>query len=122
MTGVDPGLLKETIQVMPLGVNIKSVLRFYWNDLNITQGKYWLFHEVGLPAVTAAPTDDILTTSPTGTYPLSIPLPKILSPASPDTDKPNQALRVPGGIEIRVGLGVAVAAGFTITAMGGDYA
>lgn len=122
VTGVDPGCLKETIQVMALGVQVKSSLRFYWSDPILTQGKYWLFHEVALPAVTAAPADDILTTSPSGGYPLTVTLPKILSPASPDTTKPNQALRVPGGAEIRIGLGTAVASGYTVIAMGGDYA
>lgn len=113
-TGGAAGGLIESIEVYPLGVNVKSVLRLYYTQPFKTG--YFLFRETVLPAITAAVNDDVLTG-----YPIRVALPKILAPASPDPAKPNDGLRVPAGIEIRCALGVAIASGVIVTLTGGDY-
>lgn len=104
----------ETIEIYPLGANVKTVLRLYYT-LPYLAG-YQLFREVTLPAVAAAPTDDVITG-----YPIKVSLPKVLFPASPNPAVPNEGLRVPSGCEIRCALGVAIASGVIVTATGGDY-
>lgn len=114
LAGGASGSLIESIEVYPLGVNIKTVLRLYYTQPP-TPG-FILLREVTLPAVAAAPTNDVITG-----YPIKVSLPKILAPASPDPTKPNDGLRIPAGVEIRAALGVAIASGVIVTCFGGDY-
>lgn len=114
LSGGSTGALIESIEVYPLGTNIKTVLRLYYTQPPVPG--FILFREVVLPAVAAAPTDDVITG-----YPIKVSLPKILAPASPDPTKPNDGLRIPAGVEIRAALGVAIASGVIVTCFGGDY-
>lgn len=113
-TGGAAGGLIESIEVYPLGTNVKSVLRLYYR-LPFLAG-YQLFREIVLPAVGAAPADDVITG-----YPVRVPLAKIMFPASPNPSTPNDGLRVPSGVEIRCALGVAIASGVIVTLTGGEY-
>lgn len=113
-SGGSAGSFIETIEVMALGNNIKSVLRLYYKLPLETQ--YRLFTEHTLPAVANASETDALAD-----YPRGVDLPKVLFPASPDPTKPNGGLRLPAGCEIAVALGIAVAEGVVVTVFGGDY-
>lgn len=110
----DNGSLAEAIEVYPLGANAKTVLRLYGNFSGTTT--YKLLKELALPIVAAAPGDDVLAG-----YPLRFNLFKILFPASNTPATPNDALRVPGGYELRVALGSAIASGVNVALVGGNY-
>lgn len=86
------------IKIKPLGTNVTSVARFWINNgsTNATAANNFLFAEVTLPATTA---------TTTALPDLSVPL--------------NFAL--PAGYKINWALGIAVAAGWQATVVGGNY-
>lgn len=113
-TAVGAGAFIESLQIMSLGANIKSVLRVYYKlPLSST---YDLFTERTIPAIATAAADEKLQDNP-----LTVDLPKVLFPASPNPQVPNGGLRIPPGVEIAVGLGVAIASGVVVTIFGGEY-
>lgn len=89
----------QRLRMKAAGTNVAAVMRVYLNNgsTNTTATNNSFYGEVSLPATTAS------TTS-----------------ATVDIDYPmNFAL--PPGFRIYVGLGAAVAAGWTVTAIGGEY-
>lgn len=118
------GALAEQIEVMARGVMVQTVLLFFHKLPTETTPTWRLAGEVFLPAVTAAPNNNILTTSPAGTYPLSVPLKKILSPVSSDANNPHRGLRLNSlerPFQWGVGVGTAIASPVTVTMYGGEY-
>lgn len=113
-TGGPAGGLIESIEVIALGANVQTVLRLFYR-LPLGDG-YQLFRETSLPAVSAAPTDNVITG-----YPVRVALPKIMFPASPNPATPNDGLRVPSGVEIAIALGVPIVSGVIVSCYGGEF-
>jgi len=114
-TAGDDGSLIETIQVYPLGDNVATVARFFY-QLQGTTGYTLLPFELSLTATSSTGN----TTAISG-YPLEVVLPKILFPASPTPGTPNRGLRLPAGTQLYTALGTAVATGVIVSCYGGDY-
>lgn len=113
------GAICETIQIMPVGINVASVLYLFFQLATITPTRWDFFNEITLPAVTAIPNNAPLTAG--GSYPLSVPLPAILFPASQNPSTPNRGLRLNAeGVVWGVALGTAIAAGVNVTMFGGE--
>ena len=109
------GSFIESIEVIPLGANIQTVLRVYL--LHAAVSSSWLLiDELSLPAVAAAPPDNIISG-----YPLIVELPRVMFPASPNPATPNRGLRLPADASLAVALGTAVSSGYNVIAYGGDY-
>lgn len=113
-TGGAAGGLIEAIEVYALGANVQSVLRLFYS-LPLGTG-YNLFCETLLPAVAAAPADNVIAG-----YPVKVALPKIMFPASPNPAVPNEGLRVPAGVEIAVALGTIIDSGVVVSCFGGEF-
>jgi len=96
--GADGAFLQK-LRIRPKGTNVATVLRVFLNNgaTPTTATNNMLFDEIGLPATT-----NIETTSIVG---LELPM--------------NIAL--PAGWRVYVTLGTAVAGGYSVTAVGGDY-
>lgn len=93
------GSYLEKIKIRPKGTNVASVLRVFINNgsTNATASNNVLFDEIGLPATT--------NTEVAAVAGLVIPM--------------NIAL--PAGYKINVTLGTAVAGGYAVAGVGGDY-
>ena len=93
------GSYLQKLVVRPLGTNVASVLRVFVNNgsSNATADNNALIAEVGLQAVT----NTEVAANPGNEVALNVPLPP--------------------GYRVLVALGSAVAGGYTVTAMGGDY-
>lgn len=114
------GALCEAIQIMPVGVNVASVLYLFFQLSTVTPARWDFFQELALPAVTAIPNNAVLTAG--GSYPLSVTLPPILFPASSSPATPNRGLRLNAeGVIWGVALGSAIAAGVNVTMFGGEF-
>ncbi len=89
----------QKLIIRPRGTNVASVIRVFLNNglTNVTAVNNALIGEVGLPATTISEVGAL----PGLELPLNIP--------------------VPPGYKINVTLGTAVAGGYAVTAMGGDY-
>lgn len=113
------GALCEVIQIMPVGVNVASVLYLFFQLATVTPARWDFFQELALPAVTATPNNAVLTAG--GSYPLSVTLPPILFPASNSPATPNRGLRLNAeGVIWGVALGTAIASGVNVTMFGGE--
>lgn len=98
----------DTIKIKPLGANVQTVLRLFINNgsTNSTPANNTLFKEILLPATTLTETD-AMTTSAASTI---------------QFDGVNhELLALPAGYKINAVLGTAVAAGYQITVIGGDF-
>ena len=89
----------QKLIIRPRGTNVASVIRVFLNNglTNATAANNALIGEVGLPATTISEVGALAGLE----LPLNIP--------------------VPPGYKINVTLGTAVAGGYAVTAMGGDY-
>lgn len=89
----------QRLRFKAIGTNVAAVMRIYLNNgsANTTATNNSFYGEVSLPATTA------ITTAATAEidYPINVALPP--------------------GFRIYVGLGAAVAAGWVVTAIGGEY-
>jgi hypothetical protein len=96
--GADGAFLQKLI-VRPRGTNVASVLRVFLNNglTNGTAANNVLIAEVGLPATTNTEVAAIAGAE----IPINLP--------------------IPAGYKINVTLGTAVAGGYAVTAVGGDY-
>lgn len=99
----------DQIKARALGTNVQTVLRLFVNDgLGVLAANFTLVYEKMLPASTAAATDitgidiDILIPKDTGVNVCPIPY---LAP----------------GQKIYASIGTTVAAGWSVSAYGGDY-
>jgi len=120
INGDGNGAVCETIQIMPVGINVASVLYLFFQLATVTPARWDFFQEIALPAVTATPNNAVLTAA--GSYPLSVPLPTVLYPASQTPSTPNRALRLNAeGVIWGVALGTAIAAGVNVTLFGGEF-
>ena len=93
------GSYLQKLIIRPRGTNVASVLRVFLNNglTNATATNNVLIGEMGLPATTISEVAALAGLE----VPLNIP--------------------IPPGYKINVTLGTAVAAGYAVTAMGGDY-
>jgi hypothetical protein len=93
------GSFVQKLIVRPQGTNVASVLRVFLNNgsVNTTAANNSLIAEIGLPATTNSEVAAIAGME----LPLNIP--------------------VPPGYKINVTLGTAVAGGYAVTGVGGDY-
>lgn len=93
------GSFVQKLIVRPQGTNVASVLRVFLNNgsVNTTAANNSLVAEIGLPATTNSEVAAIAGME----LPLNIP--------------------VPPGYKLNVTLGTAVAGGYAVTAVGGDY-
>lgn len=103
----------DSIKVRALGTNVASVLRLFVNNggANSTPANNSLILEISLPATTLteiASTSDIAITFNDSLYAQGV------SNAFPQ-------LVLPAGYKINATIGTAVAAGWQITSVGGDY-
>ena len=96
---VDGSFVKRLI-IKPLGTNVLTVMRIFLNNgaTNATAANNALIKEITLPATTASQIA-----------------------ALPDYELPLN-LMLEAGHKINITIGTAVAAGFSVTAEGGDYA
>jgi len=96
--GVD-GARVDFVRLLPLGTNVASVLRVYVNNgaASSTAANNTLLAEVALPATTLSQ----LSGQPAVVVPVELAL--------------------PAGYTVRVALATAVAAGWQVTAVGGNY-
>jgi hypothetical protein len=96
--GADGGYVSR-IRLKPLGTNVAAVMRIYLNNgsTNATATNNTFFGEVSLPATTVSTTA-----------------------ALPDVDY-SLGFALPPSWRIYVGLGAAVAAGWSVTVVGGKY-
>lgn len=104
------GTRVDAIKVRALGTNVATVLRIFWNDgLGTAEANFALIYEVALAATT------VQTANITGLETLILPINYANdgNGALPPTLAANQKLYV--------SLGTTVAAGYTVTFMGGDY-
>lgn len=116
--GKGNGAIVEEIRAKPIGINAVSVLYLFLRKSTDTSAVWMFFEEVALPAVTAIPTNAVLT----GGYTALIPLPKILSPISTDATTPHTALRLNGSdYQWGVALGTAIVGGVNVMMLGGEY-
>lgn len=99
LTGAADGTYVQKLRVKALGTNIATVMRIYLNNGSTaaTAANNSLIDELTIPLSTASATTSLAT--------YDIPLNFI----------------VPNGYKILVALGTTVAAGFKVTAIGGDY-
>lgn len=119
ITGDGNGAICEAIQIMPVGINVASVLFLFFQLATVTPVRWDLWQEIALPAVTAVPNNAVMTAG--GSYPLSVVLPPILFPASSNPATPNRGLRLnPSDVIWGVSLGTAIAAGVNVTMFGGE--
>lgn len=93
------GSYLQKLIIRPRGTNAASVLRVFMNNglTNVTAANNVLIGEVGLPATVISEVAALAGLE----LPLNIP--------------------VPPGYKINVTLGTAVAGGYAVTALGGDY-
>lgn len=93
------GSYLQKLIIRPRGTNVVSVLRVFLNNgaTNATAANNAIIGEIGLPATT--------NTEVAAIAGLELPL----------------NLPIPPGYKINVVLGTAVAGGYAVTAMGGDY-
>lgn len=93
------GSYLQKLVIRPRGTNVVSVLRVFLNNggTNATAGNNAMIAEIGLPLTT--------NTEVAALAGLEIPL----------------NIPVPPGYRVQVTLGTAVAGGYAVTAMGGDY-
>jgi hypothetical protein len=98
-TAAADGSFVQKLIVRPRGTNVASVLRVFLNNgsTNATAANNVLIEEIGLPATTNSEVAAIAGMQ----LPLNIP--------------------IPAGYKINVTLGTAVAGGYAVTAVGGDY-
>ena len=96
--GINGSYLQKLI-IRPRGTNVASVLRVFLNNigLNTVAANNSMIAEIGLPATTVSEVAAIAGIE----LPLNIP--------------------IPPGYRINVTLGTAVAGGYAVTAIGGDY-
>ena len=96
---VTNGSYAQKIVIRPRGTNVASVLRVFLNNgaTNATAANNTLIAEIGLPATTNTEVAALAGLE----LPLNIP--------------------IPPGYRLQVTLGTAVAGGYAVTAMGGDY-
>jgi len=101
LAGAD-GARMERLKFTPTGTNIQTVARIYVNNgaVNTTATNNTLIGEISLPATTASATASLI---------------------SPEFVMPGGALALPSGWKIYVGLGTAVAAGWVVTPICGQY-
>lgn len=97
--GTVDGSFVQKMIVRPKGTNVATVLRLFLNNgaTNATASNNVLIAEIGLPATTNSETAALIGNE----FPLNIP--------------------VPPGYRLLATLGTAVAAGFAVAAIGGDY-
>lgn len=93
------GSYAQKLVIRPRGTNVASVLRVFLNNgaSNATATNNAMIAEIGLPATTNTEVAAVAGLE----LPLNIP--------------------VPPGYRVQVTLGTAVAGGYAVTAMGGDY-
>ena len=93
------GSYAQKIVIRPRGTNVASVLRVFLNNgaTNATATNNTLIAEIGLPATTNTEVAALAGLE----LPLNIP--------------------IPPGYRLQVTLGTAVAGGYAVTVMGGDY-
>lgn len=96
--GADGSFLQKLI-VRPKGTNVASVMRVFLNNgsTNATPANNALIAEVGLPATTNSEVAALAGAE----IPINLP--------------------IPPGYRVHVTLGTAVAGGYAVTAIGGDY-
>ena len=96
--GADGGFVNR-LTVRALGTNVATVLRVFLNngDTNATAANNALLVDISLPATTASNT--------TALNPVDIPL----------------NIAIPAGYKLNITIGTTVAAGYLVTAIGGDY-
>lgn len=96
--GANGGFVQR-LRFKALGTNVATVMRVFFNNgsANTTASNNTFFDEIALPATTASAT--------AGTPTIDLPI--------------NVAL--PAGFRIFVGLGTAVAAGWNVTPVAGEY-
>lgn len=89
----------EYVMAQPAGTNVATVLRIFINNgsTNTTAANNTLFRQVGLAATTASAT--------VGQLPIIVPMNLVL----------------PSGYKINVVIATTVAAGWAVTAVGGNY-
>ena len=96
------GARLERLKFNAAGTNIQTVARIYVNNgsTNATATNNTFIGEITLPATTASTTAALI---------------------SPEWIMPNGSMAIPGGFKIYVGLATAVAAGWVVTPIGGQY-
>lgn len=96
------------LKIKTLGTNVATVLRLFINtgQPNSSPANNTFFKEIALPATTASDTDVMKAESTSTIY-------------FNGTD--HEQLVLPAGYKLNAALGTAVAAGYQITAIGGDY-
>lgn len=102
------GARVDALKVKALGTNVATVLRLFINNggVNSTPTNNSFFKEISLPATTLTETD----------------VTKVESASTIKFDgDANEQLSIPAGYKLNVVLGTAVAAGYQVTAIGGDY-
>lgn len=98
----------DTLKIKPLGTNASTVLRLFINNgqPNSTPGNNSFFKEISLAATTVTETDAMSTHAfSTITF----------------NGVDHEQLVLPAGYKINAVLGTAVAAGYQLTFIGGDY-
>lgn len=97
--GAVDGSFVQKLVIRPLGTNVASVLRVFLNNglSNATAANNCMIAEIGLPATTNTEVAAIAGNE----FPLNIP--------------------VPPGYRLLATLGTAVAGGYAVAALGGDY-
>ncbi len=98
VANADGSLLRE-LRFRALGTNVQTVARIFINNgsTNATADNNVLFDEITLPATTAAANNALA--------PVVMPM----------------NLHLPNGYRVLVTIGTAVAAGYKVTAVGGDF-
>lgn len=113
ITAGSSGALVESIRAYPLGANVATVLRLYYLASGSTE--YLLIGEKTLASTIEAGEAAEQAASAT-----EITLPSLLFPAS-NTDTSKKGLRLGPSDSLYIALGTAVAAGWVVSATGGDY-
>lgn len=92
----------ERLKFTPSGTNVQTVARVYINNgsVNTTATNNTFIGEITLPATTASATSALI---------------------SPEFLMPNGSFAIQGAFRIYVGLGTAVAAGWVVTPIAGQY-
>lgn len=92
----------ERLKFSPSGTNVQTVIRIYVNNgsTNATATNNTFIGEITLPATTASANAALV---------------------SPEYLMPNGSIVLPSGWKIYVGLGTAVAAGWVVTVISGQY-
>jgi hypothetical protein len=92
----------ERLKFCPAGTNIQTVARIFINNgaVNTTATNNSFIGEITLPATTASSTAALI---------------------SPEFIMPNGSMAIPGGFKLYVGLGTAVAGGWVVTPIAGQY-